>query len=197
MVMEGRFHYYEGHSLEEVTLPVRVAKALGARTLLITNAAGGLNLDLALGDIVAIDDHLNLIGASPLRGENDERLGPRFPDLSAPYDRELITRAESIARDGGFRLRKGVLVAVAGPQLETRAEYRWLRSMGADLVGMSTVPECIAAVHAGLRVCALSIVTDRCDPDHLEPVKIESILKVAAAAAPKLEKLLLGLLSHA
>jgi purine-nucleoside phosphorylase len=197
MVMEGRFHFYEGYSLEEVTLPVRVARALGARTLLVTNAAGGLNLDFALGDIVAIDDHLNLIGDSPLRGANDDRLGPRFPDLSAPYDRELIARAESIARDHGFRLRKGVFAAVAGPQLETRAEYRWLRSTGADLVGMSTVPECIAAVHAGLRVCALSIVTDRCDPEHLEPVKIESILAVAAGAAPKLEKLLLGLLPHA
>jgi purine-nucleoside phosphorylase len=197
MVMEGRFHYYEGHSLDEVTLPVRVAKALGARTLLITNAVGGLNLDLALGDIVGIDDHLNLMGVSPLRGENDERLGPRFPDLSAPYDGELLACAAAIARANGFALRKGVLVAVAGPQLETRAEYRWLRSMGADVVGMSTVPECIAAVHAGLRVCALSVVTDRCDPDHLEPAKIESILAIAAGAAPKLEKLLLGLLPHA
>lgn len=197
MIMEGRFHYYEGYSLEEVTLPVRVAKALGARTLLITNAAGGLQLDWAEGDIVAIDDHINLIGASPLRGENDERLGPRFPDLSAPYDKALMARAEEIAREHGFPLRKGVLVAVAGPQLETRAEYRWLRAMGADLVGMSTVPECIAAVHAGLRVCALSVVTDRCDPDHLEPVKVEKILAVAAAAAPRLERLLFGLLRDA
>lgn len=197
MVMEGRFHYYEGYSLDEVTLGVRVAKALGARTLLITNAAGGLDLDYALGDIVGIEDHLNLMGASPLRGENDERLGPRFPDLSEPYDRALLARAEEIARDHGFPLRRGVLVAVAGPQLETRAEYRWLRSMGADVVGMSTVPECIAAVHAGMRVCALSVVTDRCDPDHLEPVKVERILAVAAAAAPRLERLLFGLLKHA
>jgi purine-nucleoside phosphorylase len=197
MVMEGRFHYYEGLSLEEVTLPIRVARALGARTLLITNAVGGLNLAYALGDIVGVEDHINLMGASPLRGPNDDRLGPRFPDLSEPYDRALLARAEEAARRAGFALRRGVLVAVAGPQLETRAEYRWLRSMGADVVGMSTVPECIAAVHAGLKVCALSVVTDRCDPDHLEPVKVESILKVAAEAAPRLEKLLFGLLPHA
>jgi purine-nucleoside phosphorylase len=197
MVMEGRFHYYEGHSLDEVTLPVRVAKALGARTLLITNATGGLDLTLAEGDIVAIEDHLNLMGASPLRGENDDRLGPRFPDLSAPYDRALLDRAVEIAGTHGFPLRRGVLVAVAGPQLETRAEYRWLRSMGADVVGMSTVPECIVAVHAGMRVCALSVVTDRCDPDHLEPVNVEKILAVAAAAAPRLERLVFGLLPHA
>lgn len=197
MVMEGRFHFYEGHSLEEVTLPVRVAKALGARTLLITNASGGLNLAWAEGDIVAIEDHLNLMGDSPLRGENDERLGPRFPDLSEPYDRALLDHAAAIAREHGFPLRRGVFAAVAGPQLETRAEYRWIRATGADLVGMSTVPECIAAVHAGLRVCALSVVTDRCDPDHLQPVKVEKILAVAAAAAPRLERLLLGLLAHA
>lgn len=197
MIMEGRFHYYEGHSLEEVTLPVRVAKQLGARTLLITNAAGGLNLAFPEGSIVAIEDHLNLMGVSPLRGENDDRLGPRFPDLSEPYDRALLARAEEVARAQGFPLPRGVFVAVAGPQLETRAEYRWLRAMGADLVGMSSVPECIAAVHAGLRVCALSVVTDRCDPDHLEPVKVEKILAVAAAAAPRLERLLLGLLPHA
>jgi purine-nucleoside phosphorylase len=197
MVMEGRFHYYEGYSLDEVTLPVRVARALGARTLLITNAAGGLNLDWAEGDIAAIDDHINLMGVSPLRGENDERLGPRFPDLSEPYDKALLDRAAEVAREHGFALRRGVFVAVAGPQLETRAEYRWLRAMGADLVGMSTVPECIAAVHAGLRVCALSVVTDRCDPDHLQKVDVSKILAVAAAAAPRLERLLLGLLAHA
>jgi purine-nucleoside phosphorylase len=197
MVMEGRFHYYEGYSPEEITLPIRVARALGARTLLMTSAVGAMNLAFALGDIVAIEDHLNLMGASPLRGPNDERLGPRFPDLSEPYDRALLGAAERVASANGFPLRRGVLAAVAGPQLETRAEYRWLRSMGADVVGMSTVPECIAGVHAGMRVCALSVVTDRCDPDHLEPVKVENILAVAAAAAPRLEKLLLGLLPHA
>jgi purine-nucleoside phosphorylase len=197
MVMEGRFHYYEGYELDEVTLPIRVARALGARTLLITNAVGGLNLAFAEGDIVAVEDHLNLMGVSPLRGPNDERLGPRFPDLSEPYDRALLARAGEIAKAKGFALRRGVLAAVAGPQLETRAEYRWLRSMGADVVGMSTVPECITAVHAGLRVGALSVVTDRCDPDHLEPVKVEKILAVAAAAAPRVAHLLLGLLEHA
>jgi len=197
MVMEGRFHYYEGYSLEEVTLPIRVAKALGARTLLITSAVGGLNLGYALGDVVGIEDHLNLMGASPLRGENDERLGPRFPDLSRPYDAALLARADEVAKGAGFAIRRGVLVAVAGPQLETRAEYRWLRSMGADIVGMSTVPECIAAVHAGMRVCAFSVVTDLCDPDHLEPVAVEKIIAVAAGAAPRLEQLLFGLLPHA
>jgi purine-nucleoside phosphorylase len=197
MVMEGRFHYYEGYELAEATLPIRVARALGARTLLITNAVGGLNLAFTEGDIVAIEDHLNLMGASPLRGPNDERLGPRFPDLSEPYDRALLARAGEVAAAAGIALRRGVLAGVAGPQLETRAEYRWLRAMGADVVGMSTVPECITAVHAGLKVAALSVITDRCDPDHLEPVKVEKILAVAAAAAPRLERLLLGLLAHA
>jgi len=197
MVMEGRFHLYEGYSLTEVARPVRVARALGARTLLITSAVGGLDPRLRDGDLVAIDDHLNLMGGSPLTGPNDERLGPRFPDMSAPYDGDLIEQAEALALAAGFRLPRAVLAAVAGPQLETRAEYRWLRGMGADVVGMSTVPECIAAVHAGLRVCALSVVTDLCLPDALQPVEVAKIIAVAQAAAPRLEDLLLGLLPHA
>ena len=197
MIMEGRIHFYEGYSLDEVTLPVRVARALGARTLLITSAVGGMDPDHRTGDIVAIEDHINLMGDTPLRGPNDERLGPRFPDRSAPYDAALIEHATAIARDAPFGLRRAVLAAVPGPQLETRAEYRFLHRIGADVVGMSTVPECIAAVHAGLRVCALSVVTDLCFPDAIEPVDVEKIIAVANEAAPRLEQLILGLLSHA
>lgn len=194
MAMEGRFHYYEGYSMEEITRPVRVAKALGASTLLITSAVGGLDPHLRLGDLVVVDDHINLMGSSPLRGPNDERLGPRFPDMSAPYDAAFIERAEALALAAGFRLPRAVLAAVTGPQLETRAEYRYLRTIGADVVGMSTIPEAIAAVHAGLRVCALSCITDMGLPDALEPIDIDRILAIAAAAAPKLETLLVGLL---
>lgn len=197
MVMEGRFHVYEGYSMEEVTLPVRVARALGARTLLLTSAVGGLDPRMREGDLVVVEDHINLMGDSPLRGPNDERLGPRFPDMSAPYDPVLQEAAEALALRQGFRLARAVLAAVPGPQLETRAEYRLLRAAGADVVGMSTVPECIAAVHAGMRVCALSVVTDLCLPDALRPVEVEKILAVANAAAPRLAALLLGLLEHA
>jgi len=153
--------------------------------------------DHRTGDIVAIEDHINFMGDTPLRGPNDERLGPRFPDMSAPYDAGLIEHATAIAREASFRLPRAVLVAVPGPQLETRAEYRFLHRIGADVVGMSTVPECIAAVHAGLRVCALSVVTDLCFPDAIEPVDVEKIIAVAKEAAPRLEQLILGLLPHA
>jgi len=197
MIMEGRIHFYEGYSLDEVTLPVRVAKALGARTLLITSAVGGMRPDHRIGDIVAIEDHINFMGDTPLRGPNDERLGPRFPDMSAPYDGALIEHATAIAREASFRLLPSVLVAVPGPQLETRAEYAFLNGIGADVVGMSTVPEVIAAVHAGLRVCALSVVTDLCVPGAIEPVHVEKIIAVANEAAPRLEQLILGLLPHA
>jgi len=197
LAMHGRFHLYEGWSMEEVTLPVRVARALGARTLLITSAVGGMDPRLRKADIVAIDDHINLMGDSPLRGPNDDALGPRFPDMSAPYDRDLIERAEALALAAGFRLPRAVLAAVCGPQLETRAEYRYLRAIGADVVGMSTVPEAIVAVHAGLRCCALSVVTDVCLPDALEPVDVEDIIATAGEAAPRLARLLLELLDHA
>jgi purine-nucleoside phosphorylase len=193
MIREGRVHAYEGHDIRTVAFPVRVARALGAATLLMTSAVGGMDPRLRLGDVVAVEDHVNLMGASPLTGPNDDRLGPRFPDMSAPYDAALLGRAEAIALGAGFRLPRVVLAAVPGPQLETRAEYRFLRGIGADVVGMSTVPETIAAVHAGMRVCALSVVTDLCLPDALEPVDIDRILATAAAAAPRLEQLVLGL----
>jgi len=196
MVMEGRFHWYEGYPMSAIAHPVRVAKALGARTLLITSAVGGMNPRLRLGEIVAIEDHIHMMGESPLRGPDDERLGPRFPDMSAPYDGALLDRAEALALEMGFRLPRAVLVSVPGPQLETRAEYRLLRAAGADVVGMSTTPEVIAAVQAGVRVCALSVVTDLCLPDALEPADIGRIIATANAAAPRLEKLIFGLLAH-
>lgn len=197
MIMAGRFHFYEGYSMEEITLPIRVARALGAETLIVTSAVGGMNPHLKKGDIVAVEDHIHLMGDSPLRGDNDERLGPRFPDMSAPYDMELIETAERLALAEGFALPRAVLASVPGPQLETRAEYRFLRGIGADIVGMSTTPEAITAVHAGLRCCALSVVTDICLPDALEAVDVESIIAVANEAAPRLEKLVRGLLDHA
>ncbi|MEE8106648.1 MAG: purine-nucleoside phosphorylase [Planctomycetota bacterium] len=194
-VMQGRFHVYEGYSFSDIVLPVYVAKALGAERLFVTSAVGGMNPDLEKGDIVCIDDHINLTGDSPLTGPNDERLGPRFPDMSEPYDRALIETAMVEARKLGFSVPRAVLAAVPGPQLETRAEYRWLRQIGADVVGMSTIPEAIAAVHAGLLASAFSVVTDVCDPDALQPVNVEEIIAVANESAPRLESLLLALLS--
>jgi purine-nucleoside phosphorylase len=190
MAMEGRFHFYEGYSLEQVTFPVRVMAELGAEILLVTNAAGCMNPEYQLADVVIIEDHINLMPDNPLRGVNDERLGPRFPDMSAPYDKELISIAEQSAIELSIPCQKGVFVAVTGPNLETRAEYRMLRGMGADLVGMSTVPEVIVAVHAGLRVLAFSIATDICLPNTLEPVEIEKILQVAATGGERLAKLI-------
>ena len=191
MAMEGRFHYYEGYSLRQVTFPIRVMKAMGADTLVLTSAVGGMNPQYGLADIVILEDHINLLPDNPLRGVNDDRLGPRFPDMSAPWDRELIEKARRIALTLGITAHKGVLVAVPGPNLETRAEYRMLRMMGADIVGMSTVPECIAATHAGLKTAGFSIVTDMCLPDALEPADINRILKVAAQGGAQLERLLI------
>ena len=190
LVMEGRFHYYEGYSLQQVTFPVRVMKALGAEILVVTNAAGCINADYQLADIVLIDDHINLLPDNPLRGANDDRLGPRFPDMSRPYDPALSQAALGAARELGIPLHKGVLVAVSGPNLETRAEYRLLRLLGADVVSMSTVPEVIVAAHAGLRSVGFSIVTDLCFPDTLEPVQIEKILEVAARGGERLSRLI-------
>lgn len=193
MAMEGRFHYYEGYSLRQVTFPIRVMKAMGADTLVLTSAVGGMNPQYSLGDIIILDDHINLIPDNPLRGINDDRLGPRFPDMSQPYDRRLIEHAGRIALQLGISAHKGVLVAVPGPNLETRAEYRMLRAMGADVVGMSTVPECTTAIHAGLRTLAFSIVTDMCLPDALEPADIQKIIRVAGEGGKRLEKILVQL----
>lgn len=196
VAMQGRFHKYEGYSLETVTLPVRVMHALGAGTLIVSQAAGGLNPQYRAGDVMVIDDQINLLGDNPLIGVNDDRLGPRFPDMSAPYDPELIEVALAVARRRDFVAHKGVTVAVTGPCLETRAEYRFLRALGADVVGMSTIPETIVAVHEGMRVFGLSVVTDMCLPDALEPADAEAIVEVAAAAAPRLAALVHGVLRH-
>ncbi len=196
MAMEGRFHAYEGYDLADITLPVRVMKALGAELLIATNACGGMNPNYACGDIMVIDDQINLMGGNPLVGINDDRLGPRFPDMARPYDPALIDQALAIARRENFAAHRGVFVAVMGPNLETRAEYRFLRNIGADVVGMSTVPEVIVAVHCGLRVLGLSIVTDMCFPDALKPVDVSEIIATANAAEPKLRKIILGVLSE-
>jgi purine-nucleoside phosphorylase len=193
VAMEGRFHSYEGYSFAQITFPVRVMRALGAELLIVSNACGGMNPQFAQGDIMVIEDHINLMNGNPLVGVNDDRLGPRFPDMLAPYDRKLIDRALEIARRENFVAHKGVYVAVTGPNLETRAEYRFLRLIGADVVGMSTVPEVLVAVHAGMRVLGLSIVTDMCLPDALKPADIHEILATAATAEPKLRKIVLGI----
>jgi len=188
--MQGRFHYYEGYSMQQITFPVRVMRALGARTLVVSNACGGMNPQFGKGDLMLIEDHINLLGANPLIGPNDERLGVRFPDMCEPYSNELIRLAEDTAREERIPLRKGVYVAVTGPNLETRSEYRFLRGIGADVVGMSTVPEVIVAVHAGLKVLGLSIVTDLCFPECLVPANISEIIRVAGEAEPKLTRLI-------
>ena len=189
VVMNGRVHYYEGYTMRQVSFPVRVMQALGARTLIVSNAVGGMNPLFSIGDIMIVTDHINLMGDNPLLGPNDESLGPRFPDMSEPYDRALIRLAEDVALELKLAVKKGVFVAVAGPNLETAAEYRFLRGIGADVVGMSLVPENLVAVHGGLRMLAFSVVTDRCWPDALEPVDIPKILAAAAAAAPRLDRL--------
>jgi len=196
VAMQGRFHRYEGYSLQQVTFPVRVLRALGADALVVSNACGGLNPLWAAGDVMLIADHINLLGDSPLIGPNDDRLGPRFPDLSAPYDAGLRALARDVAAKAGVALREGVYVAVTGPNLETRAEYRFLRAIGADVVGMSTVPEVLVAVHASMRVLGLSIVTDMCLPDALEPATMERIVAVAERAEPKLTALVRGVLER-
>ena len=188
-VMKGRVHYYEGYTMRQVAFPVRVLRAIGCRTLIVTNAVGGMNPDMTPGSIVVTTDHINLMGDSPLIGPNDDELGPRFPDMSEPYSRALVALAESVALDLKIPLQRAIFVAVPGPSLETAAEYRALRWIGADVVGMSLVPETIAAVHGGTRVLAFNVVTDHCLPDHLQPVDIAQVLAVAGRTAPTLIRL--------
>lgn len=182
LVMHGRFHYYEGYSLQQITFAIRVMHALGIKNLLVSNAAGAVNLDLKPASLMIIDDHINMLPGNPLIGRNYSKLGPRFVDMSEPYDRELIEKMENIALRNNIRLNKGVYVVWTGPSLETRAEYRFIKLMGADVVGMSTVPEVIVARHMGMKVAAVSVITDSCDPDNLKPVEIDDILKNAAIA---------------
>jgi len=189
ITMEGRLHPYEGYNLSDITLPVRVMKALGCETLVVSNACGGMNPQHSKGDIMVIEDHINMLGDNPLIGPNDERLGPRFPDMSQPYDKKLIALARNIAREEKISCHQGVYVAVPGPNLETRAEYRFLRLIGADVVGMSTVPEVIVAVHCGLKTVGFSIITDMCLPDALEPANIADIIATAQEAEKKLRVL--------
>jgi purine-nucleoside phosphorylase len=186
LVMEGRFHFYEGYSLQQVTFPVRVMKALGAGTLVVSNACGGMNPQWGKGDLMLIEDHINLLGDNPLIGSNDDRLGDRFPDMCNCYDRGLLKLGKQIAMEEKIVCHQGVFVAVSGPNLETRAEYRFLRAIGADVVGMSTVPEVIVAVHAKMRVLGISVITDQCLPDALEPVSIPDIIATANEAEKKL-----------
>lgn len=197
VAMEGRFHYYEGHSMEHITLPVRVMRALGAEILILSAAGGGMNPNHNVGDILIIDDHINFMGVNPLIGPNDESLGPRYPDMCAPYDGNLVALAEKIALEENIRAHRGVYIAVSGPNLETRAEYRMMRAIGADVVGMSTVPEVLVAVHAGMRVVGLVVITDRCLPDALHPTNIEEIIRVANEAEPKLTKIVTRLVAEA
>lgn len=196
IALQGRFHYYEGYTMQQITFPVRVMKMLGVKNLVISNAAGNLNLKWKKGELMLIDDHINLQPENPLRGKNDDALGPRFPDMSQPYSKVLNKKLISIAKQQKVKLNIGVYAGVSGPNLETRAEYRFLRTIGADAVGMSTVPEVIVANHADLPCCAVSVLTDDCDPDNLRPVNIQEIVETAGKAEPDLTKLLVALLAE-
>jgi len=196
VAMQGRFHYYEGYSMWEITFPVRIMKMLGVKVLFISNAGGGMNLDYANGDLIVLDDHINLQPENPLRGPYDPSWGPRFVDMVAPYDKELKEKAIAYGKEKGYRINEGVYVAVVGPSLETRAEYRYLRGIGADVVGMSTVPEVIVANQSGMRVCAVSVITDMCDPDNLDPINIEHIIATANEAEPRLTALMAHLIAE-
>lgn len=195
VAMQGRFHRYEGYTLQQVAFPVRVLRRLGASTLIVSNACGGMRADWQAGDLMLMADHINLLGDNPLIGPNDDGLGPRFPDCSAVYDAGLRALARSVAAEQGLVLREGVYVAVPGPNLETPAEYRMLRTLGADVVGMSTVPEVLVAVHGGMRVMGVSIITDMCIPETLEPASLGKILAVAAVAEPRLTRLVEGVVA--
>jgi len=193
VVMQGRFHYYEGHSMRDITFPLRVMKLMGVKYLLLSNAAGGLNPLFNEGDLMLMDDHINLIGDNPLIGINVPQFGPRFPDMSEPYSRKLLELAEKTARQNDIPLRRGVYAAMSGPSLETRAEYRFLRRIGADVIGMSSIPENIVANQCGMKVLGLTVVTDLCFPDSLKPATIEKIIATADKAEPKLTALMKGI----
>lgn len=194
VAMQGRFHYYEGYTMQQIVFPIRVLKENGADTLFVSNACGGMNPQYRRGDIMLISDHINLLGDNPLIGPNDNELGPRFPDMSDPYTERLREIAQNVALEEAIPMHQGVYVAVSGPMLETKAEYRFLRLLGADVVGMSTIPEVISAVHMGMDVLGISVITDECFPDALEPVNIEDILEAAAMAEPKMTKVIIRVL---
>ena len=194
VAMQGRFHYYEGYTMQQIAFPVRVLKANGADTLFVSNASGGMNPNYQRGDIMLINDHINFLGDNPLIGPNDDELGPRFPDMSDPYTERLLDIAQNAALEEAIPMHQGVYIALSGPMLETRAEYRYLRLLGADVVGMSTVPEVIAAVHMGMEILGISVITDECFPEALEPVKMEDILEAAAMAEPKMTKIIIKVL---
>lgn len=196
MVMQGRFHYYEGYTMKQVVFPVHVMKALGARCLLVSNACGTINMDFKKGEMMLITDHINLFFDNPLIGTNDNRIGPRFPDMSHPYSPELNDLLIEAAGKLVIKLNRGVYAALSGPMLETRAEYRYIRFIGADVVGMSTIPEAMAAVHMGLPVAAVSVITDECDPENLHPIDINDILSTAAGAEVDLIRLFKGVISE-
>lgn len=194
VAMQGRFHYYEGYSMQQIVFPVRVLKENGADTLFVSNACGGMNTNYKRGDIMLIRDHINFLGDNPLIGPNDDALGPRFPDMSDPYTERLREIAQNVALEEAIPMHQGVYIALSGPMLETKSEYRFLRLLGADVVGMSTVPEVIAAVHMGMDVLGVSVITDECFPDSLQPVNIEEILDAAAMAEPKMTKVIIRVL---
>jgi purine-nucleoside phosphorylase len=194
VAMQGRFHFYEGYSMQQIVFPLRVLKALGTSTLFVSNAAGGMNPAHKKGEVLLINDHINLLATNPLIGPNDDELGPRFPDMSQPYSERLMKLAKEVATRENIHLHEGVYVAMSGPNLETKAEYRFLRNIGADVVGMSTIPEVIAAVHMGMEVLGLSVITDECFPDTLQPVELSEILAAAAIAEPKMSRIIVGVL---
>lgn len=194
VAMQGRFHYYEGYTMQQIVFPVRVLKENGADTLFVSNACGGMNPNYKRGDIMLIRDHINFLGDNPLIGPNDDELGPRFPDMSDPYTERLREIAQNVALKEAIPMHQGVYIALSGPMLETKSEYRFLRLLGADVVGMSTVPEVIAAVHMGMDVLGVSVITDECFPDSLQPVNIEEILDAAAMAEPKMTKVIIRVL---
>lgn len=194
VAMQGRFHFYEGYSMQQIAFPIRVLKANGADTLFVSNACGGMNPNHSRGDIMLICDHINMLGDNPLMGPNDDELGPRFPDMSEPYSERLMDIAQNMALENNIPMHKGVYVALSGPMLETKSEYRYLRQLGADVVGMSTVPEVISAVHMGMEVMGISAITDECFPDALEPVEMEDILEAAGIAEPKMTRVIVSTL---